>query len=166
MTIHSSHPFATPPEHRDAARRLRGRLASPVTVWACGDGESRLGLTVSSLVVALGEPARMVGLVDPDSDFALGLGPTFAVSVLEGGDHGLAEAFAGLAPAPGGVFRLAEFEASPWGPVVAGRSWVGVRVESTRVLGWSTEVVGVVEHIDLRGGTPLAHLRGSYVPGS
>lgn len=162
MTIHSSHPFATPPEQRDAARRLRGRLASPVTVWASGVGASRVGLTVSSLLVALGEPARVLGLVDPDSDFALGLGETFAVSVLEEGDHGIAEAFAGLAPAPGGLFRHGEFTDSAWGPVLAGRSWAGVRVESFRELGWSREVVGVIEHVELHDGIPLGHQRGRY----
>jgi hypothetical protein len=26
-------PFAVPPERRDPARRLRGRLVAPVTVW-------------------------------------------------------------------------------------------------------------------------------------
>lgn len=163
MTIHSSHPFATPPEQRDAARRLRGRLASPVTIWASGVGVARVGLTVSSMLVALGEPARVVGLVDPDSDFALGLGSTWGVSVLQVGDHGLAEAFAGLAPAPGGLFRLADFEDSAWGPVLPGRSWVGVRVESTRELGWSLEVVGAIEHVSLKDGTPLAHQRGRYL---
>lgn len=162
MTIHSSHPFATPPEQRDAARRLRGRLASTVTVWASGAGASRVGLTVSSLLVVLGEPARVLGLVDPDSDFALGLGETFALSVLEEGDHGLAEAFAGLAPAPGGLFRGEAFVDSDWGPVLAGRSWAGVRVESTRELGWSREVVGVLERVELADGTPLVHERGRY----
>ena len=162
MTIHSAHPFATPPGQRAAARRLRGRLASPVTVWAAGQGASRTGLTVSSLLVVLGEPARVLGLVDPDSDFALGLGEVFAVSVLEEGDHGVAEAFAGLAPAPGGLFRAAEFTQTAWGPVLAGRSWAGVRVESTRELGWSREVVGVLEHIELNAGTPLLHVRGRY----
>lgn len=162
MTIHSSHPFATPPEQRDAARRLRGRLAAPVTVWAAGSGASRVGLTVSSLLVALGEPARVVGLVDPDSDFALGLGEVFTVTILAEGDHGLAEAFAGLAPAPGGLFRQGEFTDSAWGPVLVGRSWVGARLESSRALGWSREVVGVIEHVDLSDRTPLEHVRGRY----
>ncbi|MBB1501532.1 flavin reductase [Propioniciclava sp. MC1683] len=162
MTIHSSHPFATPPEQRDAARRLRGRLVAPVTLWASGTGPARVGLTVSSVLVALGEPARMLGLADPDSDLALGLGETFAVTLLAEGDHGLAEAFAGLAPAPGGLFRLAAFDDTAWGPVLAGRSWVGVRLESTRELGWSTEVVGVLEHVELTEQAPLVHLQGRY----
>jgi len=162
VTIHSTHPFATPPERRDAARRLRGRLASPVTLWATGEGASRVGLTVSSILVALGDPARVIGLVDPDSDFALELGEALAVSVLEEGDLGLAEAFAGLAPAPGGAFRLGEFADTRWGPVLAGRSWAGVRVESTRQVGWSTEVTGVIQQVSLTEGTPLVHLRGRY----
>ncbi|MDO5504365.1 MAG: flavin reductase [Actinomycetia bacterium] len=162
MTIHSSHPFATPPHLRDAARRLRGRLSSPVTVWAAGAGAARVGLTVSSVLVVLGEPARVLGLVDPDSDFALGLADTFTVSVLEEGDHGLAEAFAGLAPAPGGLFGQADFLDTAWGPALADRSWVGVRVESVRELGWSHEVVGVLEEVTLNERTPLAHVGGRY----
>lgn len=162
MTIHSAHPFATPPQQRDAARRLRGRLPAPVTVWASGAGASRVGLTVSSVLVALGEPARVLGLVDPDSDFALELGDCFTVTVLDEGDHGLAEAFAGLAPAPGGLFTQRVFTDTAWGPVLADRSWVGVRVESTRELGWSTEVVGLIEHVELLDGAVLTHLRGRY----
>ena len=29
-------PFTVPPERRDPARRLRGRLVAPVTVWTAG----------------------------------------------------------------------------------------------------------------------------------
>jgi hypothetical protein len=29
-------PFAVPPERRDPARRLRGRLVAAVTVWTAG----------------------------------------------------------------------------------------------------------------------------------
>ena len=161
MTIHSSHPFATPPEQRDAARRLRGRLASTVSLWLAGAGRARVGLTVSSMLVALGEPARVIGLVDPDSDLAAGLSDRFTVVLLAEGDHGIAETFAGLAPAPGGLFREG-FGDTDWGPVLPGRSWAGVRLESTRELGWSREVVGVIDHVELVEGEPLLHLQGRY----
>ena len=161
MTIHSDHPFATPPEHRDAARRLRGRLASTVTLWLAGQGPGRAGLTVTSMMVALGEPARVVGLVDPDSDLAHALRDTLTVTVLQPGEHGLADAFAGLAPAPGGLFRDG-FEDTDWGPVLPGHTWAGIRLESTREVGWSREVVGVVEHVHLTDAPALVHVRGRY----
>ena len=31
-------PFATPPGKRSPARRLRGRLPAPVTIWTAGEG--------------------------------------------------------------------------------------------------------------------------------
>ncbi len=68
VTIHDTHPFAD--AEPDPARRLRGRLGGTVTLWTAGSGADRAGLTLTSVVVALGEPARLLGLVDPDSDFA------------------------------------------------------------------------------------------------
>ena len=62
-------PFAVPPERRDSARRLRGRLVAPVTVWTAGHPPVGTGLTVSSVLVAEGQPARLLGLIDPTSAF-------------------------------------------------------------------------------------------------
>lgn len=61
--IHFEHPFATPLEERDPTRRFRGRLAAPVTVWTSGAVSGRGGLTVSSLLVAEGDPGIILGLV-------------------------------------------------------------------------------------------------------
>lgn len=163
MSIHSEHPFAVPPAQRDAARRFRGRLASPVTLWLTGQGAGRAGLTVSSVLVALGEASRVIGLIDPDTDLADALQATFTVTVLTPEDRVLAESFAGVGPAPGGLFRGTGFAETPWGPVLAApRSWVGARVESVRELGWSREVVGAIEHVDVADTDPLVHLQGRY----
>lgn len=162
MSIHRTHPFATPAASRDAARRFRGRLVSPVTLWAAGEGRERRGLTVSSVLVALGEPARVVGLLDPDSELASGLGERGTVTILTRADQHLADVFAGLAPSPGGPFRAAPFEQDAWGPVLPGRSWVGIAWESARELGWSTEVVGVIKHVHLAEADALTHVRGRY----
>ena len=58
MTIHSTDPFATPEEQRSPLRRLRGRLAAPVTLWTADGPAGPAGLTVSSMLVAEGEPGR------------------------------------------------------------------------------------------------------------
>ncbi len=70
MTIHDEHPFAEPQGRRDPVRLLRGRLGGAVSLWTAGAGRARAGLTVSSLLVLPGEPPRVLGLIDPDSDLA------------------------------------------------------------------------------------------------
>ena len=68
MTIHTEHPFDTPDEDRDQVRRLRGRVGGTVSLWTSGAGIERAGLTVSSYLVATGDPGRVVGLLHPDAD--------------------------------------------------------------------------------------------------
>jgi flavin reductase (DIM6/NTAB) family NADH-FMN oxidoreductase RutF len=165
VTIHGTHPFADPDP--DPARRLRGRLGGVVSLWTAGDATSRAGLTVSSLLVVLGEPARVLGLVDPDGDLADEVERTgrVVVSLLTWPDRDLADAFAGTAPAPGGVFALAPFEQTPWGPrLVRATTWAGLRIEDSVELGWSRQLVGVVEHVEVGDdeAAPLVHRRGRY----
>lgn len=168
MTIHSEHPFADPEPQRDPVRRLRGRLGGTVTLWTTGSGRGRTGLTVSSAMVAGGEPGRLLALVDPDSDLAAAL-PAAAVAVvalLEWRHRDLAEAFAGLAPAPGGLFTLGGWRDTEWGPLLDdATTWAGVRVTSTpRPVGWSLLVEGVIEHVEVGvENAPLVHRRGRYV---
>ena len=64
--IHSDDPFATPEPEQSPVRRLRGRLARAVTLWTA---PGPAGLTVSSMLVADGEPGRVLGLIDEESDF-------------------------------------------------------------------------------------------------
>ena len=73
MTIHSEHPFAAPEPERDPVRRLRGRLGGTVTLWTAGEGSNRSGLTVSSLMIASGDPGHALALVDPDSVYVRSL---------------------------------------------------------------------------------------------
>jgi len=167
VTIHSEHPFLEPESQRDPVRRLRGRLGGTVTLWTTGSGMSRSGLTVSSLMLANGSPAHALALVDPDSDFAAGLGSsgTAVVQLLEWQHRDLAEAFAGVAPAPGGVFTLGSWEDTRWGPLLEGTSaWAGVRLaEESRDIGWSLLVDTVIEHIEVgEESRPLVHRRGRY----
>lgn len=162
MTIHSSNPFAEAP---DPVRRFRGRLGGAVSLWTAGDGPTRAGLTVSSLLLANGEPARVLGLLDPDADLTerlLGTG-SGVVQLLTWADRDLAEAFAGTAPAPGGAFAAGEWEQTPYGPALVGRTRALVRLESTRPEGWSVLVGCLIEDLEvLEDRDALEHRRGRY----
>jgi flavin reductase (DIM6/NTAB) family NADH-FMN oxidoreductase RutF len=169
VTIHPEHPFAEPEPRRDPVRRLRGRLGGAVTLWTTGHDAGRAGLTVSSVLVAPGEPARCLGLVDPDSDLAEAVARTgtATVQLLDWGHRDLADAFAGVAPAPGGAFRGATWQETEWGPVLEGvGAWAGLRIGSPATpVGWSVLLDGVVEHVEVRSdeAEPLVHRRGRYV---
>lgn len=166
MTIHATHPFAD--AEPDPVRRLRGRLGGAVTLWTAGDATSRAGLTVSSIMVALGEPARVLALVDPDSDLADEVARTgrAVVSLLAWSHRQLAEAFAFTAPSPGGPFRAGDFAESPWGPrLSSAETWAGVRLESQSDVGWSSLLTCVVEEVAVGSDDqPLLHRRGRYLP--
>ena len=167
MTIHSHHPFADPASERDPVRRFRGRLGGAVSLWTSGAGRDRTGLTVSSMVVAAGEPARLLALLDPDADLAETITATgrAVVQLLSRPDRDLAEMFAGTAPAPGGVFAHAAFEDTEWGPrLSSATSWAGVEVEGVREVGWSSLVTVVVVAITVgEDDDPLVHRRGRWV---
>jgi flavin reductase (DIM6/NTAB) family NADH-FMN oxidoreductase RutF len=165
MTIHSSHPFASAP---DPVRRFRGRIGGAVSLWTSGDAGTRAGLTVSSVMVANGEPGLVLGLLDPDSTLTdvlarTGLG---VVHLLEWADRDLAEAFGGVAPAPGGPFTLGTWTQTVHGPVLADRTHALVRLASTAEVGWSTLATVVIEDITvLEDHHPLEHRRGRYRDG-
>ena len=171
MSIHSEHPFTEPESERDPVRRLRGRLGGAVSLWTTGSASGRTprtGLTVSSLLVAPGDPARLLGLVDPDSDLfdAAAVTRTVAVQLLAWEHRDLAEVFAGVAPAPGGAFRTGTWQDSDWGPVLDGvGTWAGVRLDRPpQDVGWSMLLQGVVEHVQVGDDVaPLVHRRGRYV---
>lgn len=160
-------PFATPVDRRDPARRLRSRLPLPVTVWTTrGWSAGAAGLTVSSVIVAEGEPAAVVGLVGPLTDFwdALSESRRFVVHVLGVEDHHTADLFTGRWPVTDPFDQLAVRD-SPWGPVLDG---VGTRayceLGETTDVGYSRMIQGHIDHIDLepRRVRPLAYFRGTY----
>jgi flavin reductase (DIM6/NTAB) family NADH-FMN oxidoreductase RutF len=170
VTIHTGHPFADPDP--DPARRLRGRLGGAVTLWTAGEGATRAGLTVTSVMAALGPRPVLLALLDPDADLLIELRDTgtAVVQLLAWPHRGLAEAFAGTAPAPGGPFRQAEFEQTSYGPRLADApTWAGVRLDGEREVGWSVEVTAVIEHVVVgEDDEPLLHRRGRFLrlPGS
>jgi flavin reductase (DIM6/NTAB) family NADH-FMN oxidoreductase RutF len=164
VTIHSGHPFPAEP---DPVRRFRGRIGSAVTLWTAGDAGDRAGLTVSSLMVANGEPPRLLALLDPDSDLADALTGTgrAVVQLLSWEQRGLADAFAGSAPAPGGLFAQADFEQTDWGPRLVGAdTWAGVSLEDGSEVGWSRLVTCRVDDVTIGDDVPvLVHRRGRFV---
>lgn len=162
--IHSTDPFATPETQKSDVRRLRGRLASTVTLWTA---PGPAGLTVSSMLVADGEPGRVLGLVDEESDFwdAVSVARRFAVIPLGPADQQVADKFAGLMPAPGGLFAAGDWVDTSWGPVpAAAATWAGCRLEGERPYGWSLLVEATIESITAGSDTdgPLIHFRGRY----
>ena len=163
MTIHSEHPFAD--ASPDPVRRFRGRLAGAVSLWTSGDPPA--GLTVSSFMVANGAPARVVALVDPDSDLADALSASgrAVIQLLAWRHRDLSEVFAETSPAPGGKFAQAEFVQTPWGVRLAdAATWAGLALEDARELGWSQLVTCRIEHVELGPDEePLIHRRGRYV---
>jgi flavin reductase (DIM6/NTAB) family NADH-FMN oxidoreductase RutF len=167
--IHDEHPFATPMELRDPVRRFRGRLAAPVTIVTAGSGRSRTGLTVSSLLVAEGEPSYVHLLVGTTTDLWYAIEETgvFVVHILEEGFRELSDRFAGIRPSPGGLFAGLEVEDTAHGPEIlslrsrASCRYVGHRPDPLHAL-----VHGLIESVtlhDLR--MPLQYFRGEYYTG-
>ncbi len=148
--IHRTHPFLSPEAERDPARRLRGRLLAPVTVWTAQSGARRAGLTVSSLLVAEGQPSLVLGLVGEESELleALQESGRFAIFVLGWEDRTVADEFAGVRPSPGGPFRGHAWKETAWGPVLASATtWAGCRVTDLRPAGYARLVEGELEHV-------------------
>lgn len=162
MSIHGEHPFL---DEDDPVRRFRGRVGGAVSLWTAGDETSRSGLTVSSFLVVNGDPAAVVGVLDPDSDLFATLISTGrgVVQLLAWADHDLADAFGGVGPAPGGPFRQGAWEQTGHGPALVGRTRALVRPVRTEEVGWSVLVVAEIDQVDLAGDDdPLEHRRGRY----
>lgn len=161
--IHHTDPFAAPEHARSPVRRLRGRLATAVTLWTA---PGPAGLTVSSTLVADGEPGRLIGLLDDESELwsAASAAGRFAVATLGPGHRQLADRFAGVLPAPGGPFRGYDWRETPYGPVPADAgAWVGCRLDGAREYGWLLLAEATIETIELTADPgPLLHYRGRY----
>jgi flavin reductase (DIM6/NTAB) family NADH-FMN oxidoreductase RutF len=164
-SLHYGDPWADPEEARDPVRRLRGRLPAGITIWTAGaatDGDWT-GLTVSSMVLAQGSPARLAGLIGPESDLAETLEETgaFVVHVVDDRHRRLAQHFAGKLPAPEVDLAVT---ASACGPVlVAVEDRLYCRVEQRRRFGWSLLIEAVVEGVELGPPAPgLAWHRGRF----
>jgi flavin reductase (DIM6/NTAB) family NADH-FMN oxidoreductase RutF len=149
-------------------------MPAPVSIWAAGQGSGRAGWTLSSFLVVDGKPAEVLGVLDEDSALAERLttaetvtGRTFTVNLLGWQHRGLADAFAGVAPAPGGPFTLGRWRDTRWGPVLDDApGWLGVRLRSVPDrAGWSLLVRASVDHVEI-GSDPaegmLTYVHGRY----
>lgn len=165
MPIHSEHPFSVPVDRRDPVRRLRGRLASPVTVLTA-DVASPAGLTVSSFFVIEGEVPRAAALLGPGADVleAVERSGAFVAHVLDDTKAVVADLFAGLRPAPGGVFKVVATEPTRFGPrLVEVGDWAGCELEEIRPLGDQMLVVGTIVEVEVSDlADPLVYFRGVY----
>jgi 3-hydroxy-9,10-secoandrosta-1,3,5(10)-triene-9,17-dione monooxygenase reductase component len=167
--IHSEHPFATPMDLRDPVRRFRGRLPSPVTVVTAGHGDTRTGLTVSSLLVAEGEPSYIHFLCGTTTDLWDQIRTTgkFIVHVLEEVHRALSDRFAGIRPSPGGLFSEIDVIDTEYGPEIqmlrsrAYCTYMEHREDPIHAL-VHARIDKVVLH-DLR--EPLSYFRGEYYTG-
>lgn len=169
MTIHDGDPFPRERGTPNEVRRVRSRIPAGVTIWAAGDGRSRGGLTVSSMLVADGEPGAVFGLVKAETDLmdALLATEAFTVSVLRQRHHQLADMFAELAPAPGGMFRFGEWEQTAAGPVlVDALATIACRLDGLPGhAGYGLLVRGEIARADVADGPddPLVFHHGRYV---
>jgi flavin reductase (DIM6/NTAB) family NADH-FMN oxidoreductase RutF len=164
--VHREHPFEVPPADRDPVRQLRGRLAAPVTIVTSRRGDESVGLTVSSLFVAEGDPPYVYFLVGGDTDLFEGLDETgkFVVHVCAEGDRELADVFASRRPAPGGAFAGLAWSFSPWGPELEGsRTRARCTVVDMDEETYSVLVAATLDELELSDLTePLTYFRGSY----
>jgi 3-hydroxy-9,10-secoandrosta-1,3,5(10)-triene-9,17-dione monooxygenase reductase component len=73
---------------------------APATVWTAAHPPDGAGPTVSSVLVAEGQPAHLLGLIDPTSAFweAMQEARAFVVHVLALGDRALAERSSEIRP--------------------------------------------------------------------
>jgi 3-hydroxy-9,10-secoandrosta-1,3,5(10)-triene-9,17-dione monooxygenase reductase component len=145
---------------------LRGRLVAPVTVWTAGQPSTGAGLTVSSVLVAEGQPVHLLGLIDPAPAFWETMQETrgFVVHVLAASDRALAERFSEIRPPIRGPFDRLEMAESPWGPVLGGtRPRAACRLAGSAPVGYAQLVEGMIEQLELHDlKDPLAYLQGYY----
>lgn len=137
-------------------------------MWLAGSaGPAPLtGLTVSSVLVAQGEPPLLAGLVAPLSDLAAAVcapAATFVVHVLADGHQRLAKHFSGELPAPA---EMLSTTASAHGPVLnAVAERLACRTLRWREFGWSILVEAEIEDVTAaKGGRGLAWYRGVFIP--
>ena len=164
--IHEEHPFLEPMAGRDPVRRLRGRLAAPVTIVTSGGETNRAGLTVASVMVAEGDPALVYMLIGPTTDLYLALEATgrCVVHVVPRGRRETADVFAGIRPHPGGPFAGIDVSQGSHGPELTDfDNRLRASVVSQDEASYSVLVAAAIDDITLtETANPLVWYRGTY----
>jgi flavin reductase (DIM6/NTAB) family NADH-FMN oxidoreductase RutF len=164
--IHEEHPFRAPLEERDPVRRFRGRLPAPVTIVTAGAGTAAAGLTVASIMIAEGEPARVYLLIGPTTDLFYAIESTdrFILHVGSQRHRETADVFAGLRPQPGGSFTGLTVDATEYGPELTDfENRLRAQLMSLEDASHSVLVTAAVDSINLEEtADPLVWYRGAY----
>ena len=120
------------------------------------------------MLVADGDPGELIALVSEDADWWDLFRETRSatVNILAEGQGPVSEAFARLAPSPGGPFRTGTWTDAEAGPRLAGAAaWVSVRLLDVNPpnAGWGLLVRAKTGSIELNSGVvALRHQQGRY----
>jgi 3-hydroxy-9,10-secoandrosta-1,3,5(10)-triene-9,17-dione monooxygenase reductase component len=164
--IHYTDPFRAPEASREPVRRFRGRLTAGVTIWTANGQEGPQGLTMSSVLVAEGDPPVVIGLLSDTAELfeALEVGRRFVVHILDDHHKRLADRFAGLFPSPGGLFSGLSLQETEYGPIleeIENRAYC--ELMDIGDAGYQRLVRGSIHRLDLTDLTdPLTYFRGRY----
>ena len=153
-----------------AFRHAMRALSSGVAIVACGDGDQRVGCTVTSLAsLSLTPPTLFICLARSSSTLA-GLKETgaFSVNLLAARHESLASRFSGR----GGMHGLRRFEGAPWTALATGAPILAdalaafdCLVEEVIQRHSHAIVLGAVVSLSEGADEPaLAHWRSGYAP--
>lgn len=156
--------------HADSTsfRHAMRALSSGVAVVACGEGDSRIGCTVTSLAsLSLTPPTLFICLTRSSSTLAaLRENGAFGVNLLTARHEALAQRFSGR----GGVHGPRRFEGAPWIALATGAPILSDALAAfdcivEEVIERHSHVIVLGAVVSLREGADepaLAHWRGEY----
>ncbi len=118
--------------------------------------------------MAEGELGNVLGVLDAESELyeAVRASGRFTVQLLRDGDDQLSDRFAGLLPAPGGLFAADAWDRTEFGPVRRSLpTWAGCTLTEARPFGWGLLVEATLVQVVLGEDTaaPLIRYRGRYL---
>jgi flavin reductase (DIM6/NTAB) family NADH-FMN oxidoreductase RutF len=160
--------------HADSAafRHAMRALSSGVAIIACGEGEARLGCTITSLAsLSLAPPTLFVCLARSSSTLAgLRAAGAFSISLLAARHEALAHRFSGH----GGAHGPRRFEGAEWITLSTGAPVLADAIAAFDCL--TEEIIDRHSHAIVLGAVvslsegveepALAHRRGGYGPSS
>ena len=158
--------------HADSAafRRAMRTFSSGVAIVACGDGDSRVGCTVTSLASLSLTPPTLFICLTRSSSTLVGLKESgaFSVNLLAARHEALAQRFSGR----GGVHGPRRFDGSRWVALATGAPILAdalaafdCLVEEVIERHSHAIVLGAVVSLIAGADEPaLAHRRGAYAP--